>query len=124
VVSTGVQYHRDGGLNIEGAGRPTLTANTTCARPPTGSDCYFGGAAPPEQKGSFGEELEELVVSRVDVTERFFELGYVAVPLLVAGGVDRGFDVEADLGESGELVGVDLLERAAQAGVSWTQGVA
>ncbi len=50
----------------------------------------------------------------VDVAEGLLELGDVAVPLLLARGVDPGLDVEPDLDQPWELSGVDLLERAAQ----------
>ena len=45
------------------------------------------------------------------------ELGDVALPLLLARGVDPGLDVEADLDQPRQLLGVDLLERAAQTGM-------
>ena len=60
----------------------------------------------------------------VDVAEGLLELGDIPEPPLVAGGVDPGFDVESDLHEPWGLVGVDLLERAAQAGVLVDAGVA
>jgi hypothetical protein len=53
----------------------------------------------------------------VNVAEGLFELGDISEPSLVAGGVDPGFEVEADLHQPWGLVGVDLLARAAEAGV-------